>query len=458
MNTAAVILAAGQGKKMWPYGDTHPKATLPIANRPLLDRTIEHLRQMDIDEIIVVCGHLCGQVQEITARHKNITCIDQPKPAGTADALLRALSVMVAQQVLVVYGDVLVVPEDLQALLGFHEDHPKDISLLVSGWGDEKQQDGIGVHVQDGKATRIVGHPREECMRYCGIAMFPKSFEDYVKRNPGMMTSVEVGVMPPLEAELAQSIEAYRKDGGTVHTLGAVGPVIDLDKPWHILTANRAWLDYASTQLKENDIHPSAIVHPDAEIGGHIVVGEGSVIGHDVKIKGDCWIGKNTHVIDGAIIYGKTSIGDDCKIREYCQVGDHTMIGHECVVGHCSEFAGVLMDGAYAYHYGEYWGVIGRSSDLGAATVCGTLRFDDQETIHHIRGRREIPTHGANASYLGDFVRTGVNAILMPGVKVGPYSLIGAGVLLQEDVPNNSLIYVKQELVRKDWGPERYGW
>jgi len=43
-------------------------------------------------------------------------------------------------------------------------------------------------------------------------------------------------------------------------------------------------------------------------------------------------------------------------------------------------------------------------------------------------------------------------------VKVGPYSLIGAGVILQEDVPNNSLIYVKQELVRKDWGPERYGW
>ncbi|HOE11438.1 MAG TPA: NDP-sugar synthase [bacterium] len=458
MNTAAVILAAGQGKKMWPYGDTHPKAGLPIANRPLLDRTIEHLRQMDIDEIIVVCGHLCGQVREVTARHKNITCVDQPKPVGTADALLRAFSVMVAQQALVVYGDMLVTPADLQALLGFHERHPKDISLLVSGWNGEEQQAGIGVYVQDGKAVRIAGHPREECMRYCGIAVFPKSFEDYVKRNPGLMTSVEVGVMPPLEGELAQSIESYRKDGGNVHTLKAVGPIIDLDKPWHILTANRAWLDYASEQLKENDIHPSAIVHPDAEIDGHIAVGEGSVIGRGVKIKGDCWIGKNTQIIDGAIIYAKSSIGDNCKIREYCQIGDHTMIGHECVVGHCAEFAGVLMDGAYSYHYGEYWGVIGRSSDLGAATVCGTLRFDDQETIHRVRGRREIPTYGANASYLGDYVRTGVNAILMPGVKVGPYSLIGAGVILQEDVPNNSLIYVKQELVRKDWGPERYGW
>jgi bifunctional UDP-N-acetylglucosamine pyrophosphorylase/glucosamine-1-phosphate N-acetyltransferase len=115
------------------------------------------------------------------------------------------------------------------------------------------------------------------------------------------------------------------------------------------------------------------------------------------------------------------------------------------------------MEGAYSYHYGEYWGVVGRNADLGAATVCGTLRFDDQQTIHRVRGRREIPRSGANASYLGDFTRTGVNAILMPGVKVGPYSVVGAGVILNEDVPNNTLVYAKQELVKRPWGPEQYG-
>jgi bifunctional UDP-N-acetylglucosamine pyrophosphorylase/glucosamine-1-phosphate N-acetyltransferase len=115
------------------------------------------------------------------------------------------------------------------------------------------------------------------------------------------------------------------------------------------------------------------------------------------------------------------------------------------------------MEGAYSYHYGEYWGVVGRNSDLGAATVCGTLRFDDQLTIHRVRNRREIPRTGANASYLGDYTRTGVNAILMPGVKVGAYSVVGAGVILNEDLPNNTLVYAKQELVTRPWGPERYG-
>ena len=458
MSIAAIILAAGRGRRIWPYGDTHPKATLPIANRPLLERTIDHLREIGIQEIIVVRGHLGDQVREVAGRRENITCIEQPNLLGTANAALCGISAAGADRILVLYGDVLVTPDDLRSVIESHGEHPDSVTVLISDWGGDPPQTGIGVHIRDGTAVGIVGHPREECSRYSGVLMFSKSFLGYIERNPGIMTSVEVGVMPPPESELAQSVELYRRSGGTVHVVTAKGPIVDLDKPWDILAANNAWLDYASLRSSGNEIHPSAKVHPEAAIEGRIVVGEGSVIGRDVKIKGDCWVGKNTRIVDGAIVYGKTCIGDDCVIREYCQIEEHTMIGHGCVVGHCAEFSGVLMDGAYSYHYGEYWGVVGRSSDLGAATVCGTLRFDDQETIHRVRGRREIPRIGANASYLGDYVRTGVNAILMPGVKVGPYSVIGPGVLLREDVPNNSLVYLKQELCRKEWGPERYGW
>ncbi len=458
MNIAAVILAAGYGRKMWPYGDTHPKATLPVANEPLLKRTLDHLNEIGVKETVVVHGHLAKQVCEIAKSSESVSCIEQKKVTGTADAVARALSVVFSDQVLVLYGDVLVTPEDLKKLIKEHKQHPDSVTLLGSKWDGELPQSGIGIHVRDNIATGLVGHPREDCMMYCGALAFPKTFAEYVERNPGVMKSVEVGVMPPFESELAQSVELYRSEGGAVHVVSAEGPVIDIDKPWHILSANYAWLEHAAKKLGKNEIHPTAEVHVTMDIDGHLVVGEGSYIGPDVKIKGDLWVGKNTRIIDGAILGGKTSIGDNCIIREYCRIGDHSTIGHNCVVGHCAEFEGVLMDGAYSYHYGEYWGVIGRSTDLGAATVCGTLRFDDQETAHRVRGRREIPKIGANASYLGDYVRTGVNAILMPGVKVGPYSLIGPGVLLQEDVPNNSFIYVKQEQGRKEWGPERYGW
>ena len=48
--------------------------------------------------------------------------------------------------------------------------------------------------------------------------------------------------------------------------------------------------------------------------------------------------------------------------------------------------------------------------------------------------------------------------MLMPGVIVGPYSVIGAGVLVDEDVSSRTCIYTKQELMRRSWGPEQYGW
>ena len=126
--------------------------------------------------------------------------------------------------------------------------------------------------------------------------------------------------------------------------------------------------------------------------------------------------------------------------------------------GHGAEMSGVLFDKVYLYHYCEMSGVFGTASDIGAATVCGTLRFDDGDTPHKIHGRYEVPTYGANATYMGEYCRTGVNAIIMPGRKIGSYSVVGAGVVLNEDVPSQTMITVKQELVKKPWGPSRYGW
>jgi bifunctional UDP-N-acetylglucosamine pyrophosphorylase/glucosamine-1-phosphate N-acetyltransferase len=119
---------------------------------------------------------------------------------------------------------------------------------------------------------------------------------------------------------------------------------------------------------------------------------------------------------------------------------------------------GVMLDGSFLFHYCEIMGVVGQRVDIGAATVCGTLRFDDGDTIHTIRGRRERPDFGANGAYFGDFSRTGVNVITMPGVKIGAYSCVGAGIVVYEDIPSRKLVLLKQELVYRDWGPERYGW
>lgn len=135
-------------------------------------------------------------------------------------------------------------------------------------------------------------------------------------------------------------------------------------------------------------IHPSAVVHPKAElgeevrigpgavIGEHVVIGDGCEIGPHAVIEGRTTLGARNRVFSGAVVgsipqdlkfRGETShltIGDDNRIREFCDFntacgeGEHTRIGsrnlfmayvhiaHNCVVADDTIFAnGVTLAG-----------------------------------------------------------------------------------------------------------------
>ncbi|MEK7524323.1 MAG: phosphocholine cytidylyltransferase family protein [Patescibacteria group bacterium] len=53
----AIILAAGEGKRMRPHTDDRPKAMIPVAGKPLLKRTLEILQHLGITDISVVTGY-----------------------------------------------------------------------------------------------------------------------------------------------------------------------------------------------------------------------------------------------------------------------------------------------------------------------------------------------------------------------------------------------------------------
>ena len=83
----AVILAAGRGSKMWPYGETQPKACLPVVGVPLIGHTVQHLINLGVQNIIVVVGHLAAQVRHAVGRHSQVAFHEQSSPGGTAEAL-----------------------------------------------------------------------------------------------------------------------------------------------------------------------------------------------------------------------------------------------------------------------------------------------------------------------------------------------------------------------------------
>jgi UDP-N-acetylglucosamine diphosphorylase / glucose-1-phosphate thymidylyltransferase / UDP-N-acetylgalactosamine diphosphorylase / glucosamine-1-phosphate N-acetyltransferase / galactosamine-1-phosphate N-acetyltransferase len=78
------------------------------------------------------------------------------------------------------------------------------------------------------------------------------------------------------------------------------------------------------------------------------------------------------------------------------------------------------------------------------------LRFDDGPVKMTVKdkvvdtGRRKL------GAILGDNVKTGVGALLMPGVKVGNNSWVGAGFIVERDLPANAMAIVKQSLSKTE--------
>ncbi|WP_308637604.1 NTP transferase domain-containing protein [Paenibacillus silvisoli] len=465
----AIILAAGLGTKMWPYSEIRPKAMIPVGAKPLIAHQVESLESLGFERVVIVGGKLHGQIRNYFREHgpgssekqgAQIVVVADEKAQGTANSLCAARSAAGEEEALVLYGDTLVDESDLGRLVeAFKQRASNELAaVLVNPLEGQSSAEWICCRLADGLVEHIMGHPRDDYShRFCAFAV-SREFWPYASSSSGLFTSVQVGMMPPLEGHLEMSLLDCMQDGYAVRAVETAGAFVDLDKPWHILLANEIVARRACAKLTAHELAEGASIDPSASIEGFVRLGKNSRIGRNVIIEGSIVVGDNTTIENGAILKGSHIIGSDTYIGNYCFLSEGTTVGNRCVVNHCAELDGVIFDTVYLYHYMEFYGVIGMSTDLGAATVCGTLRFDDGSTTHRVKGRRETPREHSNAIYLGDFVRTGVNAILMPGVKVGVYSVIGSGVILEEDVPNRSLLYVKQDLVRKEWGPHKYGW
>ena len=461
----AIVLAAGLGRKVWPYGEFRQKCTIPVANKPIVRRVVENLIEAGCQRIVVVVGHHAQQVRGALADIPNTVFVTQHSLDGTASAVLTAREHFEDQPYLVVYGDIVTTAENLRNFISAFRSGDGEASALVQRLGNEDPSDWLcaGIEtadVENGgvlKLNGIEGHPRGGSHRLCGVYAFKSRATTYLLRNPGIVTQVPVGGMPPPESEIAQSLQLMVDDGRTVLAVETEDFFVDVDKPWHVLEANKRCVDYLAKQVTEDNIAAGAKISDAAEINGHVVLGKNSVIGPRVVVNGTLIAGANNNITNGAILHGNIFVGDQCRISDYCDVGS-SAIGNRCIIGHGAEMAGVLFDKVYLYHYCEMSGVFGCATDIGAATVCGTLRFDDKDTPIQVEGRYEVPPYGANATYMGDYCRTGVNAMIMPGRRIGSYSVVGPGVILYDDVPSKTMVMAKQELITKPWGPEQYGW
>lgn len=455
MVKCAIILAAGKGSKMFPFNAVRSKTSIKIAGKPLIRYNIESIIAMGIEEIVVVANEEHQrEIENLLSDIENVKFVTDQTNLGSAESLVKGAEILSnTEDFLVLYGDTIVEQKDLEKLV-----NAKKPAVLFKRL-EETSRNWIGANMENGFIKSIGAHYRGDSIthQFAGFR-FDESLLDEMKRTPDYFPNVKVGVGVPkeryIEAALLKSIEKIK-----LHAIECNGYFFDIDKPWHMLEANEFMVNHFCDALQENHLAEGATISKNATIHGYVKMGKNSSIGDRVVIHGNLIVGDNTIIDNGAIFNGNAVIGDQTIIRNYCIIYDGVSIGSHCIFDHCAEFlGGVVMDKVYLYHYGEFYGAIGSHTDIGAATVCGTLRFDDGETEHVVNGRKEVPLHFSNAAYLGDYCRTGVNTIIMPGCKIGAYSVLGAGCIIDKDIEKNSLVFVKQDLIIKKWSEKKYGW
>ena len=155
-NLAAIILAAGQGKRM--QSDL-AKVLHPVLGRPMLDHVLDATGEAGVGRTIVIVGHQAERVRAAMAG-RGVEFAVQSEQKGTGHAVMQARPLLGEHRgdVLVLCGDTpLLTSETLAALLATHHDTGASATVLTAELPDPTGYGRI-LRGPDGAVRRIVEH------------------------------------------------------------------------------------------------------------------------------------------------------------------------------------------------------------------------------------------------------------------------------------------------------------
>ncbi len=450
----ALILAAGKGERFYPFNHYRPKPMFPICNRPLIEWTVERVVDAGFTDVGIVVGHRQGRIRSHFSDGSRFGCgityIEQPEQLGTANAVCAAAEFIGRSDYLIVYGDLFFEPKVLSQL----RDAFADRSVAAVHQSDQLSR---RIRVETDDRENVVGYtwkPRSSAgTALSGLFMFRNDALQDLANTSDFITRVQNGVTPPEGHDIADALPVMHREGRPAAAVRSDGVCFDMDLPWEPLAVCRLAAREMARELPDTRIAETARVDVNAHVDGPVFVDEGATISSGVRISGPVWIGRNTHVFEGSQIASGTVIGDDCRIGPFAKVSG--IVDRNNHITFLGEFSGVILAGGRITHQMQIAGIYGEGAEFGAGTQVGTLRFDDGPTQVEVKGIRR-PAPGFSGALFGDYARTGVGTILMPGRIVGPGAMVGPGVVLMKNVPPHKAVILKQEHEEIDWGPEIY--
>ncbi len=405
-----IVLAGGEGKRMWPIQTD--KCLISFLGKPLLYHNLKQLKEnlAEAEFVIVATPESKEAVAKVAEElNLNFQVAIQNEPRGMADALLSAKD-LIEGEVLVVNAEDILEPKVFQGVLGVSE-----ADVVFAGLKTEKYFPGGYLKLEGEKVSGIIEKPGEGNEPSDLIKLVVDYFKDG-KKLVEYLENASSSADDVYEVALDQMI----KDGLDVRFSKYDGVWIPLKYPWHILDITAHFF----SQI-EQKISPGVKVSEKAIIEGNVVIEDGAKVFEGAVIKGPAYIGKNC-------IVGNNSMVRESNLEDSCVTGFNSDITRSYI-------------GANSWFHTNYIGdsVIEGDFGMGSGAVLANLRLDNRSISV---GEDHIDTGRTKLGLIaGKGVRVGVNASTMPGVRVGAGSLIGPGVVLKKDLKEKKKVTIKEE-------------
>ena len=430
----AVILAAGQGKRM---RSSLPKVLHPLAGRPMVRYVVDAAREAGFHRLVVVVAPDADAVR--AALGDDIDYVVQAEPLGTGHALAQAEQAAgEAGQLLVLNGDVpLITAETLTWLARSHEEQAADLTFLTARV-DEVGEYGRVQRDGDGRVTAVVeaaelddevgeGAAEINAGQYCFHAgwLWPRltAIPDTANGERYLTSLIAVAVQEgaallPAPADNADEVRGINDRAQLAHAEATLRSRINHR---HLL-AGVSLVDPATTYLDAGvTIGRDTVIEPNTHLRGDTTVGEG------------CHLGPNSILRDA-------SIGDRCRI--VASTVEETTMEEEVTVGPYSH----LRPGTYlcaGVHIGNFAEVknarLGRGVKMGHMSYIGDAEVGDETNI----GAGTVTTNFdglvKHRTVIGRGAFLGSDTMLVAPVTIGDGARTGAGAVVTHDVPPGAL-------------------
>ncbi len=278
-----IVPLAGKGTRLLPLTKRVPKPLVHVAGRPVMDYVMDTLSGLDIEELIVITGHLKDVVERYIVEKYDVKArfVEQKTLDGTAGAINLARP-YVDGPVLIVFVDTLF-EADLSAVRSADAD-----GILWAKEVEDYQRFGVIVTDARGYMTRIVEKPDTPVSKLANIGLY------YVRDWRTLFDGIaHVLAQPSNKGEfyLTDAFQYMVEKGRRLLTARVAG-WYDCGKVDTLLATNRHLLEHGRARAPAQTPAGCTIIPPVRIEDG--VTLHGARIGPNVTLETGCTIEEGT--------------------------------------------------------------------------------------------------------------------------------------------------------------------